>query len=72
MQQQGLAKPVLAQLTQQQECGINDQNDWDEMLDSLSIIKPRHRRIATEGALLGSVLHHGLCDDMAIVSDGAG
>ncbi len=42
------------------------------MLDSLLIIKARHRRITTEGALLGSILHHGLCDDIAVVSDDAG
>jgi len=32
----------------------------------------QHRRVATEGALLGSVLHHGLCEDLVIVSDDAG
>jgi hypothetical protein len=45
---------------------------WEQLLGALSIDKPRHCRIATEGALLGSVLEHGLCDDLVIVSDDAG
>lgn len=72
MQQQGLPKQALAPLTQHQGCRIANQGDWVEMLGNLLITKPRHRRIATEGALLGSVLHHGLCKDMTIVSDDAG
>jgi hypothetical protein len=28
--------------------------------------------VATEGALLGSFLKHGLCEDLVIISDGAG
>jgi hypothetical protein len=46
--------------------------NWLKLLDNLSITKQRHQRIATEGALLGSVLQHGLCNDIAIVSDDAG
>jgi hypothetical protein len=46
--------------------------DWTALLDSLSITKQRHLRMATEGALLGSVLKHGLCHDLVIVSDDAG
>ena len=42
------------------------------MLGLLSITNSRHQRFATEGALRGSVLRHGLCDDLAIVSDDAG
>lgn len=72
MQKQGLAKHALAQLTERLECRIANQHDWASLLDRLLISKPRHRRIATEGALLGSVLHHGLCDGLAIVSDSAG
>ena len=32
----------------------------------------QHIRIATEGALLGSVLNHGFCNELVIVSDDAG
>ena len=72
MREQGLAKQALAHLTEHPETNIATQHDWFALLDSLLIIKPRHRRIATEGALLGSILHHGLCNNIAIVSDDAG
>ena len=36
------------------------------------IRKKRHKRIATEGALLGSLIDHGWNQDLAIVSDDAG
>ena len=48
------------------------QAEWQQLLSELSISQARHCRIATEGALLGSVLEHGLCDDLVIVSDDAG
>ncbi len=41
-------------------------------LEEHSITKNRHQRIVTEGALLGSIFQHGLCHDLAIVSDDAG
>ncbi len=71
-QQHGLPKQALAAVTEHRERRIANEDDWLEMLDSLLIIKARHRRITTEGALLGSILHHGLCDDIAVVSDDAG
>ena len=45
---------------------------WNKCLDSLSITNTRHRRITTEAALMGSIIHHGLCDDLVILSDDAG
>ncbi len=71
-QQHGLPKQALAAVTEHRERRIANEDDWLEMLDSLLIIKARHRRITTEGALLGSILHHGLCDDIVVVSDDAG
>jgi hypothetical protein len=44
----------------------------EEHLSGLGITKELHRRISTEGALLGSVFEHGLSPDLAIVSDDAG
>jgi len=41
-------------------------------LAGLEIVNHRHIKIATEGALLGSVLHHGLPKSLVIVSDDAG
>ena len=45
---------------------------WLTALDDLGITKPRHVRIATEGALLGTVIEHGVNPSLAIVSDDAG
>jgi hypothetical protein len=44
---------------------------WQEHLEGLGITKPRHVKIATEGALLGSVLSQ-IPKGLVIVSDDAG
>jgi len=49
-----------------------DLGQWQATLKRCGIAKERHVRIATEGALLGSVLEHGFNRDLAIVSDDAG
>jgi len=49
-----------------------DEEVWEAHLDGLGITTPRHRRLATEAALLGSVLFHGVPQSLAIVSDDAG
>jgi len=51
-----------------------DENEtaWHECLHSVHINCERYIRIATEGALLGSLLSHGFCSDLVIVSDDAG
>ncbi len=49
-----------------------DASAWQGRLEKLGIIDPRHVRIATEGALLGSVIAHGVSPELAILSDGAG
>ena len=38
----------------------------------MSITKQRHVRIATEGSLLGSIVHHGFSKELVILSDAAG
>ena len=52
--------------------GFENETQWVECLDSVNIRGERHVRIATEGALFGSVLKHGFCNDLVIVSDDAG
>jgi hypothetical protein len=49
-----------------------DEAYWNAHLTQLGITQERHRHIATEGALLGSVLHHGFPKDLPLVSDDAG
>ena len=45
---------------------------WQAHLQELGITTERHMRIASEGALLGSLIDHGVSPDLGIVSDGAG
>ena len=49
-----------------------DKEAWEAHLDGLGVSGPRHRGLATEAALLGSVLFHGVPQSLAIVSDDAG
>jgi len=49
-----------------------DDIKWYEFLKAIGIEKPRHIRIITEGALIGSLIEHGFNTDMVIVSDDAG
>jgi hypothetical protein len=45
---------------------------WRARLRQLAITGERHVRIATEGALLGSLIAHGVSPELAVLSDGAG
>jgi hypothetical protein len=45
---------------------------WEKWLDSQQINGVRHRRIVTEGALMGGLLASGIPVDLSIVSDDAG
>jgi hypothetical protein len=72
MKHQRLAKAPRERLEQHELRYFADQAQWQRHLTDLGITKKRHRRIATEGALLGSVLEHGVSPELAIVSDGAG
>ena len=48
-----------------------DSTAWRSRLRQLGITKPRHIQIATEGALLGSLIAHGVSPELVILSDGA-
>lgn len=49
-----------------------DEASWKAALTRWDITEKRHVRIATEGALLSTVLAHGVKPELAIVSDDAG
>ena len=49
-----------------------DATAWHAHLQGLGITAERHVRIATEGALLGSLIAHGVSAELGILSDGAG
>ena len=45
---------------------------WDAFLTENGIVNARHIQIATEGALIGAIVEHGISDKLVIVSDDAG
>ena len=71
MARQGLPKAKLAVL-ELQGGSFATKAQWQAHLKSLGMTGPRHVQIATEGALMGSLLAHGFAVDMAIMSDDAG
>jgi len=44
---------------------------WIKHLNRLGIVSKKEQRLATEGALIGSLFSHGFHDDLVIVSDDA-
>lgn len=49
-----------------------DHQAWSSHLHALGITQARHVRIATEGALIGSLIDHGCPRELVILSDDAG
>jgi len=64
--------PLLDRLATDPNKRFENEKEWKKHLNRLAITKDRHVRIATEGALIGSILEHGFSKDMVIVSDDAG
>ncbi len=71
LQAQQLAQDPLAKLRSGQRI-FDDKAQWEAHLQQLGIDRTHHVRIATEGALIGSLVEHGLNPDLAILSDDAG
>jgi hypothetical protein len=67
---QKLTAALVDQLTQgpQEFAG---EHAWQARLTALAITDERHRRIATEGALLGGLIARGISPDLVVLSDGA-
>jgi ribosomal protein L29 len=76
MRQRKLAGPLIARLQACRTKRFADEATWTAHLDRLGLsglaVNPDPVRIATEGALWGSVLDHGFLADAVIVSDDAG
>jgi hypothetical protein len=76
MRQRALAGTVIASLGEHPERHFADKAAWLRHLDQLGItaltVTPDPVRIATEGALWGSIKAHGLLPDTVILSDDAG
>jgi phage shock protein A len=67
----GLAAALIASLREGPTQFI-DAAAWNERLHALGITGSRHVRITTEGALLGSLIAHGVSPELVVLSDGAG
>lgn len=72
MASQGLPKPLVQQFAQLAPSVLENQDQWHATLSSVQIKSKRHYRIATEGALIGSLYKHGFNPELVIVSDDAG
>ncbi|MDX1426111.1 MAG: transposase, partial [Kiloniellales bacterium] len=76
MRQRKLAGPLIARLEACATKCFADDAAWTAHLDRLGLsglaVNPDPVRIATEGALWGSVLDHGFLADAVILSDDAG
>jgi Transposase IS66 family len=76
MRQRSLAGPVIARLAEHPEHRFPDAAAWRRHLERLGIaaltVTPDPVKIATEGAVWGSVKAHGLLPDTVILSDDAG
>jgi Transposase IS66 family len=76
MHGRALAGPVIASLAEHPERHFHDEAAWLRHLDQLGItaltVTPDPVRIATEGAVWGSIKAHGLLPDTVILSDDAG
>jgi len=70
--EQGLPKEPQRRLELHTQSPIMEADCWEQHLDGLGIEGERHRRIATEGALLGGLIECGFNPELVIVSDGAG
>src|SRR3954452_16030516 len=76
MRRRSLAGPVIARLAEHPERHFADEVGWLRHLERLGIagltVTPDAVRIATEGAVWGSIKAHGLLPDTVILSDDAG
>lgn len=69
---QGISARAQAALDDHANKRFADKNSWEKFLKKKGITTEKDVRIATEGALLGSAIFHGLKPNMGIMSDAAG
>jgi Transposase IS66 family len=70
-QRQKLAQAVIKRLTSG-AMRWADKASWQAYLTAQEVTDPRHVRIASEGALLGSLIAQGVSPELVVLSDGAG
>jgi hypothetical protein len=76
MRSRQLSQTVVGLLADHQSQRFADEGDWTAHLERLGLpdlkVQPDPVKIATEGALWGSVIAHGFLHETVIVSDAAG
>lgn len=72
MKAQKLPKRELQLLEEDVSKVFSDEEVWKMHIQALGFTQKRHIRIATEGALIGSVLENGINRDLVVMSDDAG
>jgi hypothetical protein len=72
MQSNKLPQKILDVINDNLGTVFANDTQWNGFLSQNGLVKDRHVQIATEGALLGSIIEHGLSKDLVIVSDDAG
>jgi len=72
MREQKLPKKVLRVIEALGDTVVPDDAAWAKKLQESGIVKKRHVKIVTAGALLGSVVSHGINPNLVVMSDDAG
>lgn len=72
MASQKLPRLHISQLLSMPSTVIEDEEKWENVLKGIGIRTSRHVQIVTEGALIGSVIEHGLNPNIVLISDDAG
>jgi len=72
MAQQNLPDFQLTKLSGYKNKIFKNETQWNNFCKRQKIKADHHKRIATEGALIGSITYHGFNPELAIISDDAG
>jgi len=72
MAEQGMPKIIMTKFSGCSDVVLADDKKWSAFLESLEITGERHVQIATQGALVGSLMEHGFNPNLVIISDDAG
>ena len=72
MQSNKLPQEALTTITENPGMIFANDSQWNSFLTQNGIVNDRHVQIATEGALIGSIIEHGVSKHLVILSDDAG
>lgn len=72
MQYNKLPQKPLEAITENRDMIFANESQWNDFLAQNGIVKDRHVKIATEGALIGSIIERGISKHLVILSDDAG